>query len=144
MLVAAIEILQKYRRVTSRFENLKRRYIPSMRCGSALKFDMEGDGGQSPELAITYAGHMPYCGPDFGLAHMHVIRDKVNKNEEDDDTKSSHSGKSTPRRRGKGQKREAPGNDPNKDPKHQTQVLGYSKSALPSIKGFSSAPVICQ
>ena len=68
MLAAAIEILQKHKRVTNRLENLKRRYVPSIRCGSSLKFDMEGDGGSVPELSITYAGHMPYCGPKFGLA----------------------------------------------------------------------------
>ena len=141
MIAAAIEILQKYRRVTNRFEVLKRRYTPTIRCGTNLKFDFEGDGGTKPELGITYAGHMPYCGPTLGLAHMHVIRDHVNKKDDDDDAKSSQSGKSTPRRRGKGQKGEAPGNDSQgKNPKAPEPGAGIFKAGTDVHKGIFRCP----
>ena len=106
MVAAAIEILQKYRRITHRFELIKRRSTPSIICKPAPKIDFEGDGGSSPEVTILYAGHMPYCGPTFGLSHMHVITEHVHKGEEDeDDNKSEHSAKSTPRQKGQGLKK---------------------------------------
>ena len=102
---------------------------------------MEGNGGSPPELSITYAGHMPYCGPDFGLAYMHVIRDQVNKSEDDEDAKSSQSGKSTPRRRGKGQKREAPGIDSkDKNPKAPEPGAGIFKTGTDVHKGIFRCP----
>ena len=143
MVVAAIEILQKYKRATSRFENLKRRYVPSIRCGSSCKFDTDGNGVTPPELTITYAGHMPYCGPSFGLAHMHVIRDQVNKGADEEEAKSSQSAqsaKSTPRTRGKGQKREAPGTMPNKDPMAPEPGAGIFKSGTDIHKGVFRCP----
>ena len=142
MVVAALEILQKYKRAVSRFENLKRRYIPSIRCGSVCKFDTEGNGDMPPQLNITYAGHMPYCGPSFGLAHMHIIKEQIHKGTEEEDAQSSQSAqsaKSTPRTRGKGQKREAPGSAPS-NPMEPDPGAGLFKRGTDIHKGVYRCP----
>ena len=46
---------------------------------------------------------MPYCGPNFGLVDMHAIAEHVHKPEDE--------GHMTPRQRGQGHKRRAPGED---------------------------------
>ena len=90
---------------------------------------------------------MPYCGPTFGLSHMHVITEHVNKAEEDEDeTKSEHSAKSTPRKKGKGLKRGAPGTDmTTADPQSPEQDGdGLFKSGTPVHKGIFRCPTDMQ
>ena len=139
--------MQKYTRITHRFELIKRRSTPSIICKPAPKIDFEGDGGSSPEVTILYSGHMPYCGPTFGLSHMHVITEHVNKAEEDeDDTKSEHSAKSLPRKTGKGLKRGAPGADMTPaDPQSPDENGdGLFKSGTPVHKGIFRCPTDMQ
>ena len=146
IIAGAIEILQKYRRVANRLELIKRRSTPSIRCSPAPKFDLEGNGGTPPEMAITYAGHMPYCGPTFGLSHMHIITEHGTKKDDDDDAKSEQSAKSTPRRCSKGLKREAPGTDTKTiDPKApEPNGVGIFKAGTNVHRGIFRCPTDMQ
>ena len=113
----------------------------------APKLDLEGNGGTSPEVNILYAGHMPYCGPTFGLSHMHVLAEHMHKgHDDDDDNKSEHSAKSTPRQRGKGQKRGAPGADitPTDPQSPEENGDGLFKAGTAVHKGIFRCPTDMQ
>ena len=78
---------------------------------------------------------------------MHVIAEHVNKADEDeDDTKSEHSAKSTPRRRSKGLKRGALGTDMmTADPQSpEPDGDGIFKSGTPVHKGIFRCPTDMQ